>query len=64
MRLKLVPIPFQSGDADASTFLPTYEQPRPGQKGTYRTTRRAAQRPDIPIIMGQQFLKHTSREAV
>jgi hypothetical protein len=64
MRLKRVPIPFQSGNADASTFLPTYEQPRPGQKGTYRTTRRAAQRPDIPIIMGQQFLKHTSREAV
>ena len=31
MRLQLVPIPFQSGNADASTLLPTYEQPRPGR---------------------------------
>ncbi len=33
------------------------------ESGTYGTARRTAQRPDIPIIMGLHFLKHTSRES-
>jgi hypothetical protein len=63
MRLNLVPIPFQSNNADVPTFPTTHEQARPGQKGTNRTTLGAAQRPDIPIIMGQHFLKHTGCES-
>jgi hypothetical protein len=37
--------------------------PDQARKAHHRTTGGAAQRPDIPIIMGQQFLKHAGCES-